>query len=542
MNLIDVARKYIKAGFSVIPLNGKIPSIEWKEYQTRYATEEELGKWFGDGKANIGIVTGKISGITVVDIDAKSGGLETLKDLHLPITWSVKTGGGGWHYYYAYDPKASQTQAIYQGIDIRNDGGQVVAPPSIHKSGLRYEWTYKEDELVAFPLSLFAHKEVEKKDWSTIIQDGVKEGNRNGMATSLFGKLMTMFRPEEWETIVYPIGQNWNLKNSPSLSEKELRSVFESIAKRAITNKRTPTLYEVLSQNPTPLEIAKKIKEKNKEVKKFYSWGDAYLDEVLPLVEQGNYLVLFGQFSSGKTTYAMFMAKSNALAGHKVLFLTLEMSKENLIKQYAFKRAGISKADYKAGKFNDEIFEKYAEELKNIEYIGIDETSQKTSYTLDDIEELIKTKQPDLIFIDNFNKLVGNGKTEVDIDNKTSTRLLFLTRQYKTSIVVIHHTSKPKNDKKKSVLKGIGALRGTNKINDDADIVVEVGRPTEDQINDHPKNRSMLGVYKDRNWDCRGVHNLAFEDGLFFEENHLNFNSLNKLAAEWNGSIQDVPL
>lgn len=121
--MLKVARKYLKAGFSVIPLNGKIPAIEWKEYQTRYPTEQELEQWFADDTKNIGIVTGKISGITVVDVDAKSGGLETLKTLGLPVTWTVKTGGGGWHYYYQYCEEAHQTAGIYQGIDIRNDGG-----------------------------------------------------------------------------------------------------------------------------------------------------------------------------------------------------------------------------------------------------------------------------------------------------------------------------------------------------------------------------------------------------------------------------------
>lgn len=535
--MLDIARKYLKAGFSVIPLSGKLPALSsWKEYQTRYPTDDELVKWFPDNKVSIGIVTGKLSDITVVDIDAKSGGLETLKELHLPITWIVKTGGGGWHYYYKYTKEVGQSQSIYRGIDIRNDGGYVVAPPSYHSSGFTYEWKYKEDELVEFPVHLFGKVEAVKKDWSDIVSNGVGEGNRNGLASSLFGKLFTMFKPEEWESIVWPIGLNWNLKNNPPLSEKELRTVFESIAKRAINNKRVPTLYEILSNNSTPIELAKRIKEKNKEVKKFFSWGDAYLDEVFPLIEQNNYMVLFGQFSSGKTTFAMFMAKANSTAGHKVSFLTLEMSKDLLIKQYAFKKAGVSKLDYKSGEYDDSIFEQYADDLKNIEFIGIEEGSEKTEYTLQDIEEIIKEKTPDILFIDNFNKLKGMGKTEIDIDNKTSSALLFLTRKYKTTIIILHHANKPSKEKKKSILKGIGGMRGTNKINDDADIVVEIGRPTEEQLLNYPPNMSMVGVYKDRNWDCRGAYNLLFENGIFYEQNNKDYN-LNEIANSFGGEI-----
>jgi len=67
MTMLEIARKYVARGWSVIPLEGKIPSIVWKEYQARYPTDEELQRWFSDGKKNIGIVTGKISGLSVVD-------------------------------------------------------------------------------------------------------------------------------------------------------------------------------------------------------------------------------------------------------------------------------------------------------------------------------------------------------------------------------------------------------------------------------------------------------------------------------------------
>jgi hypothetical protein len=83
---------------SIIPLGrDKRPLINWKEFQTRQATEEEVRGWFDKWpEANIGIVTGKISNVVVVDVE-KGGSTEGL-----PETVVAKTGGGGWHYYYQY--------------------------------------------------------------------------------------------------------------------------------------------------------------------------------------------------------------------------------------------------------------------------------------------------------------------------------------------------------------------------------------------------------------------------------------------------------
>jgi hypothetical protein len=87
-------------GWSVIPVGiDKKPLIAWKEYQSRKATRDEITKWLQDfPNANLGVVTGEISGITVVDIDPRHGGREDA--LGESDTVKAITGGGGWHYYF----------------------------------------------------------------------------------------------------------------------------------------------------------------------------------------------------------------------------------------------------------------------------------------------------------------------------------------------------------------------------------------------------------------------------------------------------------
>ena len=95
---------------------------------------------------NIGILTGAPSGIVVIDVDA--GGEETLAKLErehgpLPPTVQARTGTGRRHIYFKHPGmpvKNDVKRRLGPGLDVRGDGGFVVAPPSLHANGKRYEW------------------------------------------------------------------------------------------------------------------------------------------------------------------------------------------------------------------------------------------------------------------------------------------------------------------------------------------------------------------------------------------------------------------
>lgn len=144
--ILEAALRYQEMGFSVIPIRpkDKKPLIKWEEFQTRKAGPDEIKVWWQDTPgANVAIVTGKISGFDVVDIDSAAGEdllIEALGDelsgFRAP---AVKTPRGGKHIYVKSTGEGNKT-GFLQDVDFRGQGGYIVAPPSRGPNGNQYAW------------------------------------------------------------------------------------------------------------------------------------------------------------------------------------------------------------------------------------------------------------------------------------------------------------------------------------------------------------------------------------------------------------------
>ncbi len=141
--LLIAALYYRSLGWSVIPIKpkDKKPAIKWEQYQTERASEEQIRAWWKKWpRANVGIVTGAISGIIVLDEDGPEG-RQSLIDKELPPTTCAVTGSGGNHYVFKHPGSEVRNFARrLPGLDLRGDGGYIVAPPSVHPSGGTYKW------------------------------------------------------------------------------------------------------------------------------------------------------------------------------------------------------------------------------------------------------------------------------------------------------------------------------------------------------------------------------------------------------------------
>lgn len=145
----DVFSEYEVLGWSCFPVQhaGKRPMFSWEEYQRRQPTAEEIAAWCADyTRANVAIATGEVSGIVVVDVDNEEGKRNLEAGGELPVTVCAKTAHG-WHYYFAHPGfKLGNKARFIEGVDLRGDGGYVIAPPSVHETGAIYEWLTGPDK------------------------------------------------------------------------------------------------------------------------------------------------------------------------------------------------------------------------------------------------------------------------------------------------------------------------------------------------------------------------------------------------------------
>ncbi len=158
--ILDIASFYLSFGWSVIPLkpHSKHPLVKWKEFQSRLATEDEVENWKRQfPKANIAIVTGKISNLVVLDIDGQEGKDSVIRLGGIPDSTPIVRTGNGWQAYFAH-PGCPVRNFVHKmpGLDMRAQGGYVVAPPSIHPNGRIYRWSREPavDSLFSPPFSL----------------------------------------------------------------------------------------------------------------------------------------------------------------------------------------------------------------------------------------------------------------------------------------------------------------------------------------------------------------------------------------------------
>jgi hypothetical protein len=156
----EAALAYAEHGWSVVPsrVTGKRALVTWKCWQATAPDPDQLCAWWRRWpRANVAVVTGRVSGVVVLDVDVRHGGDHALAELEqrhggLPRTTVVETPGG-YHFYLAHPGGriANSASRLGRGLDVRGDGGLALLPPS-HRPDGAYRWAAGgPDTLPAIP-------------------------------------------------------------------------------------------------------------------------------------------------------------------------------------------------------------------------------------------------------------------------------------------------------------------------------------------------------------------------------------------------------
>lgn len=151
MDFLSAAMRLIELNWHVFPISpgSKLPAVPAREggkgVNDATIDRAQIEHWARRyPRANVGVACGRPSGISVIDVDPKNGGNETVafrksrQQLFTPTVLS-RTPSGGWHLFYAFEPLLLNSKSLLgPGIDVRTRGGYIVAPPSV--AGKPYVW------------------------------------------------------------------------------------------------------------------------------------------------------------------------------------------------------------------------------------------------------------------------------------------------------------------------------------------------------------------------------------------------------------------
>lgn len=223
---------YHRRGLCPIPVKERSKQtslIELAPYLSKRATKEELSSWSWPG---VGVVTGPVSGILVLDVDGPEGEAQLKKYGH-PVTPMVRTAGGGLHLYFKHPDAEIRTGIrIAPGLDVKASGGYVVAPPSVGSNGKPYQWIVSlEDAELADPPEWLMRllEQPRRKGVAGPVGERIPSGERNKELTSIAGSMRR--RGMDAAEILAALEVTNERRCEPPLDTTELEKIAESVSR-----------------------------------------------------------------------------------------------------------------------------------------------------------------------------------------------------------------------------------------------------------------------------------------------------------------------
>ena len=510
--LLDAALYYLRElGWSVIPIKprDKTPLVAWEQYQHEPATEEQILQWWTEHpNANIGIVTGAVSGIVALDIDGTEGAQSLEQQPELEPTPFSNTSKGG-HYFFRHpgDGELRNFARKLPGLDFRGDGGYIVAPPSVHPSGHVYTWGLWPHQQPPADLPGWLRELMSSNSHTPLTltppteAERIAEGGRNDALARLAGSMRR--KGFSREAIEAALQEENRMKCDPPLPQVEVREIARSVGRYEPSMPVNGKSSKEENTRPLPLPVC------------MADVQDAEIDWLwFPRIPVGFLTALEGDPGEGKSFIGCALATAISLGrglpgteettpGH-VLLLTAEDHLGATIK----KRLRDMGADLNRIMAISEAF-------------ALDDTG------LQHLETLILSLSVRLIILD---PIVAFLSAELDLHRANEvrailSRLAHMAEAYLCAIVIIRHLSK--GTASKNIYRGQGSIDFTAACRS----VLLAGHDPDDQ-----NNRALVQI-KSNLGPMADPLGYSIEEGLFRWTGGTNLTAGQLLASEMEASV-----
>lgn len=486
--LLQSALEYYDQGLNILPLfsNSKDISLSnhlmpeyvnqlgekkrgWGAYKNKRPEREKIEEWFNQmGVTGIALVTGEVSGLTVVDVDSYKG----VKDFSLTSEVVASTPSGGTHLYFQHNPDIGQ-KGYVEGvnIEIKGTGGYVVAPPSrviIKGEGRGYKWVspFSREKLPILDKSFIKDVWGEVNHAITNYDELIKvpEGGRHLAFRTLCLAMWNSKQKVLWgyaENMLREIGLGYD----PPMDIRSIDKLIQDTQRFVANNPKEAKAELEVGLNPIVPQKPQEWFERRKELAYYESLapstGFLGLDSIMRGFVPGTLYALSGLTNVGKTGVCCTFAANLEKQQKKTLYLALEPD-VRILDSLASARTG---KPYKELEGNDVYTPS--------EYIDLLDRKQ-----IDSIGKMVKAIETsethyDLVIIDHLGYFITEGKNPTQEQANQVKRLVDVAMEKKTAIIMVLHFNKQGAKKGGYDQTNIG---GSNAFTTDAQTVLLVGR------------------------------------------------------------------
>lgn len=387
-NLVLLAAlRYLNYGWGVIPLKpkSKEPLINWKEFQKRIATESEVREWFKQtSTANLGVVTGVISDVAVIDLDGLEG-LASGRSLGLKSSVVSLTGNGRQLWYQNVDGLQNSVKQLGAGVDVRAEGGYVVAPPSVHPNGRQYRFLQMGiglDRLMPFPaclldtqkaIGLSVNKSGNERGWIAEALEGMTNGNIDITLFKICSRLRNDgFTESDAFTLLQP--HALRVEASEGHLDDKIKNVWGRYEpKQPIGSSLGSGFNTALTlhspSNPDSLNEFRKRQVAGEDSEALRT-GYVQFDQLTKGLKKGEVLTVAARTGVGKTNWVITPIRQFCESGKKVLLFSTEMSFDQIWERYTATLQDSTRFDrhgfYICDEFTPDI-ERIEEAIRNVQ-------------------------------------------------------------------------------------------------------------------------------------------------------------------------------